>query len=254
MEIKISAVIIAKNEEMMIEDCLKSLTWADEVVVVDTGSIDKTMAIAKKYKARVVKYSSGKNYSDWRDKGLREAKGQWIFYVDADERIPEELKNEIKKIINSDESANAYAVPRKNIVLGQELKHGGFSPDYQKRLFKRSALKHWKGTVHEEPVFEGELGHLNSAMIHQKHETISEMVEKTNNWSEVEAKLMFEAGHPKMNIPRFITACTREFWHRMILGQAYLDGRVGIIFALYQVFSRFTSYAKLWEMQEKEGK
>jgi hypothetical protein len=80
------------------------------------------------------------------------------------------------------------------------------------------------------------------------------MVEKTNNWSEVEAKLMFRANHPRMNIPRFLSAMAREFWKRIVIGRAFFDGKIGIIFALYQVFSRFTSYAKLWEMQLKDKK
>ena len=251
---KISVVIITKNEEAMIRDCLKSLSWADEVLLIDTGSTDKTSTIAKKYNARVVNYLAGKHYSDWRNKGLAEAKSEWIFYVDADERIPLELRNEITDIICHPERSrriSAYAVPRRNFVLGKELKHGGFWPDYQKRLFKRSLLNEWVGEVHEEPEFKGELGHLKNPMIHEKHETISEMVDKTNSWSETEAKLMYIAGHPPMTIIRFMSAMAREFWKRMIVGKAFLDGTIGVIFALYQVFSRFSSYAKLWEMQLK---
>lgn len=252
MEVKISAVIIAKNEQKMIEWCLKSLSWVDEVVVVDTGSIDKTAEISKKYKARVVKYLSGKNFSDWRNKGLKEAKGKWILYVDADERISDKLRNEIRRIVQKDD-CQAYAIPRINYVLGKKLMHGGFYPDYQKRLFHKSALQKWTGDVHEEPEFKGKLGHLKNPMIHQKHETIAEMVEKTNGWSEIEARLMFEAHHPPMNILRFCSAMWREFYYRMVKNMAFLDGKVGIIFALYQVFSRFVSYAKLWEMQNRKN-
>jgi glycosyltransferase involved in cell wall biosynthesis len=246
---KISAVIIAKDEEKMLPECLKTVTWADEVVVIDTGSIDKTSEIARKSGARVVDYKGGKNFSDWRNKGLKESNGHWILYVDADERIPSSLKIEIEKVIQNQDSHGAYAIPRRNIVLGQELKHGGFWPDYQKRLFKKGSLKGWNGEVHEEPGYVGELGHLNEPMVHQKHESIAEMVEKTNGWSEVEASLMYKANHPKMNIPRFMSAMAREAWKRLIVHKAFLDGKIGIVFALYQVFSRFVSYAKLWEMQ-----
>ncbi|OGM31955.1 hypothetical protein A2803_02605 [Candidatus Woesebacteria bacterium RIFCSPHIGHO2_01_FULL_44_21] len=249
MEVKISAIIIAKDEEAMLPDCLKSLDWVDEILVVDTGSFDKTVEIAKRHKARVVEYRNGKNYSDWRNKGLEEAKGEWIFYVDADERIPINLEKEISTILKNKNSLNAYAVARRNFVLGKELKHGSLYPDYQKRLFKKSALKNWKGEVHEEPEFIGELGHLENPMIHYKHETFSEMVKKTNKWSEIEAKLMFDANHPPMNIARFLSAMGREFWQRMVVHKAFLDGKIGLIYGLYQVFSRFVSYAKLWEMQ-----
>jgi len=248
----LSVVIIARDEEKMIGGCVEFVGWADEVLVVDTGSVDKTVDIAKKYKARVVKYTKGKHYSDWRNKGRVEAKGKWILYIDADERVTPALRQEIVKLLNgSIVEYSCFAIPRKNIVLGKELKHGGFYPDYQKRLFKKRALKRWTGEVHEEPEFEGELGHLKNPLIHLKHETLSEMVEKTNKWSATEAKLMLNAKHPPMNIPRFISAMAREFWERMIVKRAFLDGRVGVIFAIYQVFSRFVSYAKLWELQTK---
>lgn len=247
---KISAVIATKNEEQMLEQCLASLDFVDEIVVVDTGSTDQTKKIAQKYGARIIEYLSGKNFSDWRNRELKESKGEWILYIDADERVTPELKSEIKSIILDDQSpASAYAIPRKNIILGKEFRHGGQWPDYQKRLFKRHALLGWHGEVHEEPDFKGELKHLKHPMIHIKHEDFTQMVEKTNNWSEIEAKLMFDAQHPPMNVPRFISAMFREFWKRMIVQMAFLDGKVGIMYAMYQVFSRFVSYAKLWEMQ-----
>lgn len=250
MEIKVSAVILTKNEELMIEDCLKSLAWTDEILVIDTGNTDNTNKIAKKHKARVVEYLTGKNFSDWRNKGLKEAKGEIILYIDADEQVTADLEEEIKSL---EFKHSAYAIPRRNIILGKELKHGGWYPDYQKRLFTKEKLKGWEGELHEEPKFAGQLGHLKNPILHIKHETFSEMVEKTNKWSYTEAKLMYDANHPKMNIPRFLSAMAREFWHRMIIKRAFLDGKIGIMFAMYQVFSRFISYAKLWELQNEGG-
>lgn len=251
---KLSAVIIAKNEEAMISGCLETLGFADEVLVIDTGSIDKTIEIAKKHKAKVVKYLDGKHFSDWRNKGLKESCGDWVLYVDADERIPNALKGEILEVIESSDTKNAYAIPRRNFMFGREMKHIAVPPDYQKRLFRKNALRGWRGEVHEEPMIDGELGHLKNALVHEKHETFSEMVEKTNIWSNIEAKLMFEADHPQMNIPRFISAMAREFWKRMIVHKAFLDGKIGVIYGLYQVYSRFVSYAKLWEMQLVKNK
>jgi glycosyltransferase involved in cell wall biosynthesis len=249
---KLSAILAVKDEEQMIEDCLKSLDFADEIVVIDTGSTDKTTKIAKKYNAKVIEYLNGKNFSDWRNKELKEAAGEWILFVDADERITPLLRKEIMSQMTDDKATSfAFAIPRKNIIFGKELTHGGWYPDYQKRLFKREALKRWTGEVHEEADYEGTLGHLENPMLHIKHETFSQMVEKTNSWSEIEAKLMFDAHHPPMTIPRFLSAMGREFWYRIVVKRAFLDGKVGISFAIYQVFSRFVSYAKLWELQEK---
>ncbi len=246
---KISAVIIAKNEEVMLSDCLATLKWADEIVLIDNGSTDNTAKIARSAGARVINFPKGKNYSDLRKKGASEAKFEWILYVDADERIPENLAREVVSIVKSESALNAYAIPRRNFVLGKELKHGGFWPDYQKRFFRKKGLSGWSGKVHEEPIFKGELGLLVNPMLHIKHEDLSQMVEKTNNWSEIEGRLMLEANHPPMNVLRFLSAMAREFWLRMIAKKAFLDGKIGVIFALYQVFSKFVSYAKLWEMQ-----
>jgi glycosyltransferase involved in cell wall biosynthesis len=250
---KLSAIVIAKNEEKKITECLDSLSWADEVIVVDTGSTDKTIDIAKKKKARVVLSTKG-SFSNWRNKGAREAKGDWLLYVDADERVTPKLKKEILSVINCQSPITAYAIPRRNFILGKEMKHGGWWPDYVKRLFKKEKFKKWEGELHEEPCFQGKLGHLKNPLIHLKHDNLEEMVEKTNEWSEIEARLMHQAGHPPMNILRFLGAMAREFWLRMIKEKAFLDGSKGVIYALYQVFSRFVSYAKLWEMQVQNKK
>lgn len=253
MEKLITAVIITKNEEKMLPGCLKTLNWADEILVVDTGSTDKTISIAKKHNARVVK-TNKKTFPEWRNIGLKEAKGNWIFYVDADERVPEKLKSEIKSVVEESNSTSWYAIPRSNVIFGREFRHGGWWPDHVKRLFKKESLKKWVGNLHEEPVTEGEMGYLENYLMHDKHEDIFEMVEKTNKWSAIEGQLMFDAKHPPMNITRFLTGMFREFWYRMIVKKAFLDGGEGVIMAIYQVFSRFCSYAKLWELQIENEK
>ncbi len=247
----ISAIVITKNEEKMIEDCLKSIDFAEEIILVDTGNSDKTNTIAKKYKAKIVKFTGIGSFPDWRNKGAKNATGDWILYLDADERITPSLREEIKKIMREDGVKNAYAIPRRNFIFGKEFHHSGQYPDYQKRLFNKSEFIKWTGEVHEEPKFNGDLGHLKNPMLHIKNMTLTEMVEKTNEWSEIEAKLMFDAKHPPMNVFRFGTAMIREFWLRMVVQTAFLDGKEGIIYAIYQVFSKFTSYAKLYELQLK---
>lgn len=247
---KLSILIITKDEEKMLPGCLKTVVFANEVIVVDTGSTDKTIKIAKRSGAKVYKYTKGKNFSDYRNYALKKATNKWILYIDADERVTPELKKEILSTIEHPiENTFTYAIPRKNIILGKELAHGGWYPDYVKRLYLKSKLKRWTGDLHEEPEYVGDIGHLKNSLIHDKHETIPEMVDKTNKWSEIEARLMFDANHPPMNIPRFLSAMYREFQHRMINQMAFRDGSIGVIMAMYQVYSRFISYAKLWELQ-----
>lgn len=252
----ISAVIIAKNEQEKIADCIESVNWADEILVIDNDSIDMTADIAKRMGVRVIKITKG-SYDALRNEGLRKAKGDWILYVDADERVTATSKKEIIKLTSQPPNQLfevAFAIPRRNFIFNKEFKHQGEWPDYQKRLFLKSKLKKWKGRIHEDPVFDGELGHLENPLIHFKHKNIFEMIEKTNDWSKIEANLMIDAGHPQMNIIRFFSAMFREFWKRMIAGTAFRDGMEGSIYAIYQVYSKSVSYAKLWEMQKKDVK
>ncbi len=246
----LSAVVIALNEEKNIGDCLASLAFADEIIVVDTGSADKTVEIAKNNNAKVINTTQG-SYKDWRTKGLESARGEWVMYVDTDERVTPLLRKEVVQTITSYDanSPTAYAIPRKNIILGHELKHGGWWPDYVIRLFIKAHLSGWKNELHEEPIYSGDLGYLNEPLTHLKHNNLEDMVTKTNKWSLTEAKLLYDSHHPKMVWWRFFRIMATEAWLRIVKEKAFLDGSVGILYALYQVWSRFITYAKLWELQ-----
>lgn len=249
--INISVVIISKNDEKKFTGCLESVRWADEIIVVDNGSVDRTPDIAKKYADKVI-FAPFAGFSELRKLGLKNSTGKWLLYVDTDERVPAQLKKEVLQITErkiKDSGFSAFAIPRKNIIFGKEFEWGGWWPDYVKRLFKRDKLVSWRGELHEEPDFEGKMGYLKSPLIHLKHDNISEMVEKTNKWSEVEAELMYSAKHPNMNVLRFFSAAFREFWLRFIVKKGFMDGSEGIIYSFYQIFSKVVSYAKLWEMQ-----
>ena len=253
-DLDISAIVLAKNAEEKIKHCLESLEWVDEIIVVDTGSNDKTKDIVLNYKAKFYPYNRGL-YSEWRNYGKKVAQGTYLLYVDTDEVVNDALEKEIKSILSKwPTNISCYAIPRKNIIFGKWLKRGGWYPDYVIRLFKKNELVGWVNDLHEQPKYKGQLGYLNNPFIHYKEKTLGEMVVKTNKWSGIEAKLMFDANHPPMNIKRFLSAMFREFWSRFVINLAFLDGGEGIIMGIYQVYSRFISYAKLWEMQINEKK
>jgi hypothetical protein len=134
------------------------------------------------------------------------------------------------------------------------MKHGGQWPDFQMRFFKKSALKGYKNDLHEVAEFEGKEGKLQSHLIHLKHDNISDMVTKTNKWSAIEAKLLLDANHPQMVWWRFFRIMATELWIRLIKQGGFLDGKEGIIYGMYQMWSRFVTYAKLWEMQISKEK
>lgn len=252
----ISAVIIARNEEKHIEECLKSVKWVDETIVVDNASEDLTVKIAKELGAKVYEYekvASEGHFAEMRNFAISKVKGDWILFVDADEKVTTSLRDEILKVTDNSGVFSAYAIPRRNILLGHEMHWGGWWPDYVLRLIRKDKLSEFKGELHEQPVIRGEIGKLENPFIHTTHESLSEMVEKTNKWSEIEARLMYDAKHPLMNVWRFCTAIFREFWYRAIVKLGFLDGSIGLIEIIYQCFSRFVSYSKLWELQNKNA-
>lgn len=252
---KLSAIIVAKDEEEMIGDCLESIKWADEIILIDTGSTDKTCQIAKQYKAKIFEKTDG-NFSDWRNFGAQKSTSEWLLYIDADERVTPLLRKEIQVLVKSWElgvgSYPAFAIPRRNIRLGKEMRFGGWWPDYVVRLMRKDKLRKWVGELHEQPEINGLMGKLKNALVHFSHRgSIEHKVSNTINWSKTEAKLLYQAGHPKMNVIRFLSAMGREFGDRMIKKQAWRDGKEGIIEAFYQVFSVFITYVRLWEIQNK---
>lgn len=252
LAVKISVIILVKNAADKIEGCLKSIRdLADEIVILDTGSQDNTLKIVKRFGTKVGK-ARGSDYASWRNESAKIARGEWLFYVDHDERVSPELAKEIRNVVQTDNFA-AYDIPRKNYVFGRWLKYGGWWPDRVLRLIKKDKLVGWQGEVHEQPKIKGDLGHLSEPLTHLKEDNLSDMVEKTNRYSVYEARLLFDAGHPPMAWWRFLRVIGREFRDRLIFKLGFLDGPKGIIYCLYQGYSRFITYAKLWEMQNNRS-
>lgn len=249
---KLSIIIIAKNEEEIIGDCLKSAKWADEIVLVDSGSSDKTPQIAQKYGAKIISLPSKKlEFAKWRNAGLKAAKGDWVFYLDADERVTPELQKEIEKAIG-DTKYVTYAIPRRNYYLGREMHYGGAWPDYVKRLYQKNKLKRWVGKLHEEPVFEGKMGRLKNPLIHITHRDLTSMLTKTIAWTKIEAELLYRAEHPPVVWWRFFRMMATKFFERIIKLNGWRDGTEGWINAIFETFNTFIIYARLWERQNKQ--
>lgn len=242
----LSVIIIAKNEEKMIGDCLKSVEeLADEILVIDNGSTDKTLEIAQKYGVRIFKIN-GEDFSRLRNEGLKEARGEWILYLDADERVSAALAAEISKFQVPNSKFGGFYLKRKNFYLGNHL-----WPKIEKleRLFKKEKLKGWYGQLHESPRFEGELGELDDFLLHYTHRDLSSMLKKTVEWSTLEARARFTAGHPPMALWRFPRVMLSAFYDSYIRDGGWKVGVVGLIESFYQGFSAFITYAKLWELQ-----
>ncbi|OGL47211.1 MAG: hypothetical protein A2161_14520 [Candidatus Schekmanbacteria bacterium RBG_13_48_7] len=240
---KISAVIITRNEEDNITDCIKSLRFADEIIVIDNGSVDDTVLKAKSLGA-IVYQISGLDFSSLRNYAKGKAKGEWLLYLDADERIISAFAQEMRFAITHDRFS-AYNLRRKNYFFGKEW----IKEEKMIRLMKKSRLIGWKGILHETPIIEGLIGDLTNAIQHYTHRDLSSMVTKTNEWSEIEAQLRFTNNHPKVTWWRLFRVMGTGMFNSYILNQGWKSGTHGIIEGIYQGFSMFVTYSKLWERQ-----
>lgn len=246
---KISALILTRNEEEMIEGCLAQLDFADEIIILDQNSKDKTVKISEKFTDKIHKATS-ENFDKNRNSLLSLSKGEWVLYVDADERFSQEAINEIIKSTGQN-IYSAFYFPRKNYILGKWLKHGGWWPDYVPRLFKREKLQKWEGLVHESPKISGEFGYLKTPIEHLSGRTLSIMLAKTIKWAQIEAKLFEKANNPKVTIFKVIKASGGEFFRRYFLKRGFLDGTVGLIESLFQAIHQAIIFTYLWEIQNK---
>ncbi|HSW75896.1 MAG TPA: glycosyltransferase family 2 protein, partial [Candidatus Saccharimonadales bacterium] len=184
---KISAIILTKNSEQMLADCIDSVSFCDEIIIVDDNSTDRTPDLAKHLGARVFNYKSD-SFAKKRNFGLEKAKYKWVIYIDDDERVSKDLESNIKDQILSKtkNEFSAYKIKRKNFYLGN---HEWPQIENHLRLFSKSSLKEWKGALHETPIVEGEVSELDGFLLHYTHRDLSSMVKKTIEWSKIEAEL-----------------------------------------------------------------
>lgn len=246
----LSAIIITKNQENVIGSCVKSLSWTDECIVVDNGSTDETATIAKKNGA-IVCIKSGRNFAEIRNAGAQVAKGDWLLYVDTDEEIPPALIAEIQKItatLPEKSDIQAYVIKRQNYYLGKKWPY----VDGMIRLIYKPSLIEWFGELHETARINGTVGTLDHLMIHKTHRTLEEMVEKTNQWSEIEAQLRLDHKHPRIVSWRLLRVFITGFLASYIKQGGWKMGTAGCVESMYQGFSMFITYAKLWEKQQKK--
>lgn len=244
----VSVIILAKNAEKLLKDCIESVNFADEIIVIDNNSTDDTKKVAKKLGARVLE-SSEQSFAKRRDIGKEYAKGDWIFYIDTDERVSKELHKNMLSVIAGDAATiAAYKIHRQNFYLGN---HPWPKIELLERLFKKEKLKGWYGDLHESPEIAGAVGVLDGYLLHYTHQDLTSMLKKTIVWSDKEAKLRYDAHHPKMTTWRFLRVMLTAFWDSYITQGGYQAGTVGFIESTYQAFSMFITYAKLWELQQK---
>jgi len=244
---KLSVIIITYNEEENIKDCLESVKWSNEIVVVDSFSSDKTVEIAREFTPKVFQ-NKWTNFSQQKNLALAKASNEWVLNIDADETVTPELKEEILAIVNSQFSTlEGYYIPRKNHYMGRWIRHCGWYPDYKLRLFRKGKGRFNERTIHESVVVEGKKGFLKSCLSHYSYKNLSDHLSRIDKFSTLGAEQMFRDGKTARFFDLLFRPLTR-FIKMYLIKRGYLDGIYGLIVSVMGSFYVFTKYLKLWEL------
>ena len=242
-----SVIVITKNEEDNLTRCLESVKWADEIIVVDSESIDATVEIAKNFGAKVfVKKWEG--YGAQKNFAIDKTTNDWILSIDADEEVSPELHEEIKKIIQNPGNYVAFKTPRKLIFQGKFLRRGGCYPNYQIRLFHKDKAKFNLDFVHEKLVVNGRIGLLKGSLLHYSYNDLSDYFDRFNRYTTLDAQKRFSKGK-KFYFWYYIQPLLR-FFNMYFLRLGFLDGSRGLIWAILSSFYNFAKFQKLKELWE----
>jgi glycosyltransferase involved in cell wall biosynthesis len=245
---KLSATIITRNEEARIGDCLESVRWADEIIVVDTGSADRTLEMCHKYTPHV--YSRPwEGYARAKNATLELATGDWILSLDADERVSDGLRAEIAALQRQPlvSLADGYAIARRNYLWGRWLRYGGLYPDDQIRLFKRGKGAFKARRVHESVAIDGRVERLQHPIEHHSYQGLGDVIQRLDRYTDLAALDLHEQGQP-FRVTALLLRPVGRFLRNYVLKQGFRDGIPGLIMAVSYAYSVFVREAKLWEM------
>jgi glycosyltransferase involved in cell wall biosynthesis len=246
---QLCAVILTKNEERNIVDCIESVAWADSLLVVDSYSTDQTVAIARELGATVVQHRF-RNFSDQHNVALDTVNADWVLFVDADERVTPELASEIRSAVQ-DVSLAGWWIPRLNYIFGQVMLNAGCYPDYQLRLMRHGQARYDTARkVHERPLLSGPCGHLTNPLLHFSYANLAQL-KRTQRWYALfKAEMLFQNGvSPTYH---FVVAPIWAFLQRYFFMSGYKDGWRGMLFSAAMAYYAFTPYIELAKLRLKQ--
>lgn len=245
--IKLTAILITKDEEANLERCLQSISWVDELIVVDSGSIDNTVEIARKFKAKVFS-PEWKGFGPTKQYALDQATGDWVLSIDADEEVSFTLKNEIRQLLENDPPHDGYEIPRKTQFLGHWILHSGWYPDYVLRLFRKQTGRFTPVLVHEEIIVDGSRSRLSNPLMHYSYPTLENYVRKLDQYSSLAAEEMFKRGR-KFRYWQLVVKPALLFVKKLLFQKGWRDGWEGYMIARLSATSIFLRYAKLRSLE-----
>ena len=250
----VSAFVICLNEESQIRRCLESIKWCQEIIVIDSGSTDRTLEICKEFTDKIL-HRDWSGYVDQKKYGLEKCTCEWVLNIDADEVVSEELKNEIIELVNKDAIQrlpyNGFHISRVVNYLGRWWRNGGWYPEYRLRLCRKSATT-WGGTdPHEKASVEGETRKLTGELFHYTYKDIQDQVTRLNKFASSAAKSMISSGKPP-SILQMIFRPIFRFVKFYIVKKGFKDGVAGFIIAILEAYYVFLKYAKVWEAKNSK--
>lgn len=251
----ITALIIAKNEEKNIGECLENVKWCDEIIVVDDMSTDNTVAISKDFGAKVFRHKSCGNYNDQCAIGLDNVTSDWVFNIDADERMTPELKKDISEMLNINSRFSGYSIPRRNHFLGRFMRYGGWY-ERQVKLFRSGKGKYLEKRNLGLLTLDGEAGVLDSHVDHYPFDSISQFINRQINYAIFEAKVMYEEQgviDPDKIKHNLTVRPLKLFFKLYIKKQGFRDGMYGFVFSILNAWRHFTRWAIYWNKYRMKG-
>jgi glycosyltransferase involved in cell wall biosynthesis len=255
MTARLSVTIITLNEEANIRRTLESVQWADEIIVLDSGSTDRTVAICREFTERVY-HQDWLGFSGQKNAAIDRATGPWILSLDADEPVESALAEEIRTIISSANACDGYLIPRKTFFLGKWIRHGGWYPDHNLRLFRRGKGRFEERAVHEAIAVQGTIGRTANAIEHYAFPDLASYMSSINTYSSLAVTEMsqrgitpFKAGWINILLRPLFT-----FIFKYIFRLGFLDGKHGLVLNIFHAYYVFAKYAKAWEHNSRGQK
>jgi hypothetical protein len=247
---KLSVIIITKNEADNIRACLESVSWADEIIVVDSGSSDDTVDICRASGAQVHITADWPGFGIQKNRALSHATCEWVLSLDADERVTSGLRSEIESALNDPRGHDAFRVPRLSSFCGRYMRHSGWYPDFVTRLFQRDSARFSDDLVHESLIVSGSVGKLHQPLLHETFHDLEELLAKINQYTTAGAQMLSEKGK-SATLKKAIGHAVWAFLRTYIIRAGFLDGREGFMLAVSTAESTYYRYAKLMLLSKR---
>jgi glycosyltransferase involved in cell wall biosynthesis len=244
----LAVTVITKNEAQHIGRCLESVKWADEIIVLDSGSTDDTVAICRQYTDKVFS-TDWPGFGAQKNRALDKATCDWILSLDADESVSPELRRQMEDVIHRPDGPAAYRIPRRSSYCGRFMNHGGWWPDHVTRLFRRGRSRFSDDLVHERLVVEGAVGQLTHPLLHEAFGDLEEVLETMNAYSTAGAK-MLRRRNAKASLAGAVMHGLWSFFHSYVIRAGFLDGREGFMLAVSNGEGTYYKYLKLLLLSE----